>query len=61
MQTDWTAQKLDMIRDLPREELLGWWRHFRDSRPAFPGEVEALHQRARELGVTLTSSSSAGP
>lgn len=59
------TRKLDMIRSLSAGELAGWHRLVTGSapycRPPFEGEIAALHQRARELGVTLTSSSSAGP
>lgn len=55
------SDKLAMIRRLSAGELAGYHRYCTVWREPFPGEVLALHQRARELGVTLTSSSSAGP
>ena len=59
------AHKLAMIRRLSAAELIGWHRLVTGSAPycraPFEGEIAALHQRARELGVTLTSSSPAGP
>ena len=59
------THKLAMIRRLSAAELIGWHRLVTGSAPfcraPFTGEIAALHQRARQLGVILTSSSSAGP
>lgn len=59
------THKLAMIRRLSAGELAGWHRLVTGSAPfcrePFEGEIAALHQRARQLGVILTSSSSAGP
>lgn len=55
------AHKLDMIRSLPAGELTGWHRYCTVWRQPFPGELAALHQRAKVLGMTLPSSSPAVP
>jgi hypothetical protein len=47
------THKLAMIRTLSAGELQGWWQHFRQWREPFAGEVQALHQRERQLNVTL--------
>jgi hypothetical protein len=49
------AHKLDMIRELSRDELRGWWLYVmtRGLRPEFDGERSALLSRSRELGLTL--------
>lgn len=59
------TQKMDMIRSLTAAELAGWHRLVTGSAPfcraPFEGEIAALHQRARQLGVMLTSSSPSAP
>lgn len=48
--------KLSMIEALSADEVRGWWSclHGPDRiRDPFDGEMRALMQRARELGVTL--------
>ncbi len=45
--------KLAMIRFLPAGELMGWHRYCTVWRKPFPGELAALHARAKALGVVL--------
>ena len=46
--------KLKMIRRLSEGEIRGWMKARKyDERPWFPGEMEALRDRARELRVRL--------
>lgn len=47
------ARKLAMIRTLTRGELEGWWRYVHGWRAPFAGEVIALMDRARMLGISL--------
>ncbi len=47
------AQKLAAIRTLTAGELAGWHRYCTEWREPFPGEMAALIQRARQLGVSL--------
>ena len=49
------AQKLAMIATLPERQLRGWHRALTEwrVRDSFPGEIAALHDRARMLGITL--------
>ncbi len=46
------THKLRLIAGLTAPEIEGWnwWREF-DKREPFPGEIAALAQRERELGV----------
>lgn len=48
------AHKLDMIRQLTRGELAGWFAYATRYRQPFPGEIVALMERAKQLGVTLS-------
>lgn len=52
------ARKLEMIRTLPRGELLGWHRYCTAWREPFPGEIVALLDRAKRLGITLPAAQS---
>lgn len=52
--------KLDMIRQLTAGELAGWHRYCTAYREPFPGEIMALMERAKRLGVTLPQSSRGG-
>jgi len=46
--------KLKMIRHLSEGEIRGWMKARQyDARPWFPGEMEALRDRAKKLRVTL--------
>lgn len=49
------AHKLAMIRTLTAGELVGWWRYVHGYRAPFAGELIALMERAKQLGVTLPS------
>jgi len=44
-----------MIATLPERQLRGWHRALTEwrVRDSFPGEIAALHDRARMLGITL--------
>lgn len=46
-------RKLGFIARLCPGGLIGWHRECKHGRGFFEGELEALHKRARELGVTL--------
>lgn len=45
--------KLAMIRSLTAGELAGWHRYATGWRQPFPGEIVALMDRAKMLGVSL--------
>lgn len=60
-QPDEIRHKLGMIERLTAPELLGWWKFMHESRAPFDGEKAALQLRARQLHVTLPSSSQSGP
>lgn len=49
-------QKLDAIGKLPAAELRGWLRYLQVpwGREPFDGELAAIHNRARALGITLS-------
>lgn len=55
MNTEISDRMLRTIRKLDAEELIGWYETARVEkyRAMFPGEMAALHERARELGVKL--------
>lgn len=55
--------KLDLIKTLNAGELQGWHRLIVGrgepyNRPPFEGEIAALHERAKQLGVTLNEKTS---
>lgn len=45
--------KLAMIATLSRGELQGWHRYCTEYREPFPGEIAALMERAKQLGIKL--------
>lgn len=47
------AHKLSLIRTLNSGELAGWWRYVHRYRQPFAGEIVALMERAKQLGVSL--------
>lgn len=53
------AHKLDMIRTLTAGELVGWHRYCTAWRQPFAGEIVALMERAKVLGIELPSSDAA--
>ena len=58
MDADEQAHKLAMIRTLTAGELQGWWRYCAAWRQPFAGEIAALMDRARTLGVSLPAAQS---
>lgn len=51
-----TAIKLASIARLPAGELIGWWEYIHQTdaaRAPFEGEIAALMERARKLGIKL--------
>lgn len=51
-------RKLALIARLPAGELAGWWRYVHGYREPFVGEIAALLDRARALGIDLPQTTS---
>lgn len=60
MDTQEQAHKLDMIRTLSAGELQGWHRYCTAWRQPFAGEIAALMERAKQLGITLSDAAPKG-
>ena len=56
MTQDQIDVKLGMIAKLDEPELRGWWQYIHRpwARPQFDGEIAALTERAKVLGVVLS-------